>query len=430
MKGGKPWALVAGACTAGFCPDAGAYLDPASGSMLLSALVGVAATVAYLLKGFYYRLRGGFSRQPKRPTKKSGQHELVFFSEGRQYWSTFKPVIEALANEDVAVSYLTMDEADEGLQMDGHGLKAECIGDGRWAFVDLNAMQADLCVMTTPGLDVLQIRRSPLVKHYAHLIHAPTTGTYKLFSFDYFDSVLCSGQHQINAIRELETARGTQPKLLLQTGCAYMDVLAQKLDATQAQVEGEHRLGDRRTVLIAPSWGENALLNRFGAGLIRSVLEMDYEVILRPHPQSHRTETELLDGIRQQLIGYTNLRWDDAADGFDALFRSDLMISDMSGVVFDYAFVFEKPVITVNLELDLRGLEANHLADGLWEVGVLDEIGIRIDAERIGDLPRIINDLPNGRQPEDLRRFRDRNLFNYRRGGAVAAQQLLTILRT
>lgn len=41
-------------------PPAHAYLDPGTGSMLVSALIGLAAAVALGLKMFWYRLLGLF----------------------------------------------------------------------------------------------------------------------------------------------------------------------------------------------------------------------------------------------------------------------------------------------------------------------------------------------------------------------------------
>ena len=47
---------------------------------------------------------------------------------------------------------------------------------------------------------------------------------YKYFAFDFFDTVMCSGKHQIESIRQLEKLRKTK-KELLQTGLTYFDVL-------------------------------------------------------------------------------------------------------------------------------------------------------------------------------------------------------------
>jgi len=48
-------AFVLAACLV-FAPPAHAYLDPGTGSMLVSALIGLAAAAALGLKMFWYRL--------------------------------------------------------------------------------------------------------------------------------------------------------------------------------------------------------------------------------------------------------------------------------------------------------------------------------------------------------------------------------------
>jgi len=57
-------ALVLAACLSIASP-AYAYLDPGTGSMLISAVLGVAAAVALAAKMFWYRLVGFF--RGKRP---------------------------------------------------------------------------------------------------------------------------------------------------------------------------------------------------------------------------------------------------------------------------------------------------------------------------------------------------------------------------
>ena len=44
----------------GFAPPAFAYLDPSTGSMILSAIIGLFATVALALKTYWYRLKAFF----------------------------------------------------------------------------------------------------------------------------------------------------------------------------------------------------------------------------------------------------------------------------------------------------------------------------------------------------------------------------------
>ena len=60
--------LLLAACLSIASP-AHAYLDPGTGSMILSALIGVVAAVALALKMFWYRLVGWFrgKRRGSRP---------------------------------------------------------------------------------------------------------------------------------------------------------------------------------------------------------------------------------------------------------------------------------------------------------------------------------------------------------------------------
>lgn len=55
-----PWLAVSLALVA---PEAWAYLDPSTGSMILSAIVGMFATAALAIKTYWYKLKALFRRQ-------------------------------------------------------------------------------------------------------------------------------------------------------------------------------------------------------------------------------------------------------------------------------------------------------------------------------------------------------------------------------
>ena len=55
-------------------PPAGtfrAYLDPSTGAMIISAIIGIAATIALGVKTFWYKLTAPFRR--KKPAEPSGR---------------------------------------------------------------------------------------------------------------------------------------------------------------------------------------------------------------------------------------------------------------------------------------------------------------------------------------------------------------------
>lgn len=409
-----------------FSEPAFGYLDPGTGSMLTSALLGLFATLLFVLKGLYYKGLRRVHRIVGRKAKDDTlRHALVFYSEGRQYWSTFKPVIDELVSRKVKCVYLTSDEKDPGLLYSSDLVSTTYIGTGNKAYAYLRLLEADVCAMTTPGLDVLQIKRSRGVKHYAHLIHAPTDAAiYKTYSFDYYDSILTSGNHQINSLRKLEELRGTGRKVLLQTGCLYYDEMRRRLK----ELDTAPRSKAQVTVLVAPTWGANGLLRRFGTRLLVPLLERQYEVILRPHPQSFISEEELLHRLRNEVGHYSNLQWDSESDGMRSMARADVMVSDLSGVAFDFAFVFEKPVITLKYDLNTFGLEAADLPWDPWELTVLATIGKQVDEKELNKLPDIIEqEIGTDGRKEIIRHLRDGSVYNFGCAAEHVANELLHI---
>jgi hypothetical protein len=393
--------------------------------MLIAGILGTLATILFYLKGLYYnsrRLALGFVGATTEGEHTT--HQLVFYSEGRQYWNTFRPLIDELVRRNERCLYLTSDERDPGLLYPSELLTTRYIGAGIKAYAYLAVLEADVCAMTTPGLDVLQIKRSKGVKHYAHLIHAPTdVGTYRQYSFDYFDSILLSGDHQCRSLRKLEELRGTPHKHLSKVGCLYYDGMHKQLkELDPAPVTGSP------TVLVAPTWGENGLLRRCGSRVLVPLLKRQWNVIVRPHPQSHISEKDMLDRLREELRQYPNLRWNNDNDGTQSMARANLMVSDISGIVFDFVFLFERPVITLRYGLNKIGLEASDLPWDPWELSVLDTIGTRIDENDVDGLPSVIErELAKSDRREKIRQLRDESVVNFGHAAVEAADELMRI---
>lgn len=302
---------------------------------------------------------------------------------------------------------------------------AKYIGAGTKAYAHLAMLEAAVCAMTTPGLDVLQIKRSKGVKHYVYLIHAPTdVGTYKQYSFDYFDSVFVSGEHQIRSLRKLEELRGTPRKDLRKVGCLYYDDMQRQL----RELDPVPRSETRTTVLVAPTWGQNGLLKRLGTRVLAPLLDKQWTIILRPHPQTFLSEKDLLDSIREEVRNRPNLLWDDDPDPTQSMAAADVLISDLSGIVFDFAFLFEKPVITLKYEVNKVGQEASDFPWDSWELTVLDRVGVRIDADDVQRLPALIEqEVGNKERGPAIRRLREESVVNFGSAAKDAVNELLRI---
>ncbi|MDR2028335.1 MAG: CDP-glycerol glycerophosphotransferase family protein [Treponema sp.] len=351
------------------------YIDPGTGSMLFSFLTGMAVTVFFFIKNLILRIRTtGLLGKPA--VKQTTRHSLVIYSEGKQYWNLFSPILEELAARGLPCVYYTSGEDDPGLSFVSPHVHTQFIGQGNTAYRLLNFLEADICLMTTPGLDVLQLKRSPGVSHYSHILHAVVdTGLYRLFSFDYFDSLLLTGEHQIAGIRELEKKRNTPAKELFVTGCTYLDTMAQHAQTLGAAPRGE----DTKTVLVAPSWGQNGILKRYGMDMLEPLARSSYRLVIRPHPQSMISEKEVVERLRRALAGYENVSWNFDQENLRALSQADILISDFSGVIFDYVFLFGRPVLYPRFDFDVRPYDASDFSGECWTLKTIRAIGTPMD---------------------------------------------------
>lgn len=396
-----------------------AYLDPGTGSMLLSVFVGLISGVYFVIRKLPSTLRSLFFRLTGK-TDALKHNTLTFYAESAAYWTTFRPILVALEKLGVQSSYLTSDEKDPVFASGLKCVHPRFIGKSNTAYTALGFLQTKVFVLTTPGIDVLQIRRSPGVGRYVHVVHAVgDIHTYKLFSFDYYDAVYCAGPGQVKSLRVLESLRGTRPKELPQLGCPYLDGLVERARKAAPPEAG--------TVIVAPTWGRNGLLTRTGAMIPKMLAQAGFRVILRPHPQSFVSEPELMEKLAQELAPFDNIEWDRQPDGFASLARAQLMVSDISGVIFDFAFVFLRPVVSVGAGPLKDGFEAWEIPHEAWEMSALDTLGKRIlpgDEKTVVDVVRFLL-ASEDRAREKILSLREQNVVKFGEAGMPIAEALV-----
>ena len=265
-------------------------------------------------------------------------------------------------------------------------IKAEFIGEDNKAFAHLNFLNATMVLSTTPGLDVYQWKRSKDVDYYVHIPHAASEIVlYRMFGIDYYDAILLSGEYQVQDIRKLEEIRELPAKELVKVGIPYMDEMAVRLNKVGQAPDHP------RTVLLAPSWGKSALFSVYGGKIIDVLLQTGYHVIVRPHPQSFTSEKEMMEQLMKDYPESEQLEWNRDTDNFEVLRRSDILISDFSGVIFDFTLVYDKPVIYTAPQFDLSPYDAWWLKAPLWTSSALPRLGCELTAENMNDLKSVID---------------------------------------
>ena len=391
------------------------YIDPGTGGLLASLVVSFVLAIVFSLRKLFYKAIFLFAGK-KYQGSNEFEDELVFFSEGKNYWNVFKPVLDELIKQKQKFVYLTADKEDYGLQINSDFCTSHYLGNMNQSFLLLNRLKAKMCITTTPQLDILAWKRSENVKHYCYLSHAPMDiHANKKFSFDYYDSVLCGNNYHIINLRQLERDRKSKKKVLVKTGCTYYDLVT------------ENNKGPRKYILISPTWGDRSFFSSNGELLIEELLKGGHSVLYRPHPQSWTSEKELLDAIIFKFEKNEFFQIDKTVDNAYALSNAKLMITDTtSGIICDAAFLHKIPIIAVYFKYDDGGYESSNIEKPESTKYLLDVIGRTISEQEIADINSIIKKVSEVKITKEII---DKHIFNFQVAGKVAAEQVISIYK-
>lgn len=373
------------------------YIDPGTGSMLFTILIGVIGAGIYSIKMLWIKFRFVISGGKIETSEK--EIPFVIFSDDKRYWNIFEPICREMNKRGKDIVYYTASADDPALKNNYEHVKAEFIGKDNKAYTKLNFLNAKILLSTTPGLEVYQWKRSKNVRYYIHILHAASEVTmYRMFGIDYYDAILLSGEYQKTDIRDLEKLRNLPKKELEKVGIPYMDEMVKRLEKCPPLKEHP------KTVLLAPTWGPSGIFSVYGEKILEALIKTGYQIIVRPHPQSFSSEKELLEGLMDKYPNSERLEWNRDNDNFEVLRRSDILISDFSGVIFDFALVYDKPIIYTNPNFDLSVYDAWWLDRPLWTLSALPRLGKELTQESLCNIKELINECLEDPQYKEGRR--------------------------
>ena len=355
------------------------YIDPGTGSMLFTILLGISSALYFAIKlsfiKFKHKLLGGKIKLS------DDKIPFVIFAESKTYFNVFNPICRELDTFGKKILYITGSSDDPMLNNEYINVDVEVIENQNKLFAKLNLIKANILLSTTPGLDIHQWKKSKDVDYYVHIMHAANEiVTYKMFGIDYYDVILLSGKYQEKDVRDLEKIRNLPKKELEIVGIPYLDELKRRKDATVKDIKNKN---GEINVLLAPTWGDLGILSKYGSKMIDALIATGYNITIRPHPQSFISEKKLIEGFINKYENCSKVKWNKDRDNFDVLNSADVMISDYSGVVFDYALVFNKPIIYTNPRLNYDKRDACWLKRPIWTESALPRLGIELTDERL-----------------------------------------------
>lgn len=353
--------------------------------------------------------------------------EIVFYAENRASMNHFKALIVELTEKmNLQICYVSSVKDDPMFSSINKNIKSFYIGDGAARTKFFLTLKAKILVMDMPDLETFHIKRSKTHPvHYIYIFHSMfSVHSYlRKGAIDNYDTIFCVGPHHIKEIRETETVYELKQKKLVEYGFGRLDMLLQEKEKEKLQ---QSDLSTNNLIIIAPSYGDDNLLEICGIKLIDILLESNFKVMIRPHMRTLRDSTKLIDMIKERFVKNPNFILDTGIIPFDSLYNSRCMISDWSGISLEYAFVFERSVIFIDVPKKTLNQDMSRISSDPIEISIRNKIGYVILPDNIEKIPEIIRDLDKHNQEikEQIKDIRSKTVYNIGRSAQVGAQYI------
>jgi hypothetical protein len=390
-----------------------AYLDPASGNALVSFLIAILGSAVYFCKSIFYKLFFKPSSPDRAASPQDGETGTpLILSEGKTYWTTFRPVVEELIRRKIRFRYVSLDIHDPALAIDSEYMDSRRYPGNAWGFSRIARLRGPMMLSTTPniGCEGYPMKRPEGILKLVHVFHSLLdVSCYHKGSMDHYDAVLLAGPQQEAPVRLVEEARGLRPKELVEAGLPYLDDLRRQMEESGVP----RRETGAGTVLVAPSWGPKGCFSQYGTDFSIRLAEAGYRVIIRLHPQSWIYEPEAVERWKRETEGYENIAWDRNTFGTEAMGRADILISDTSSIRFDFAFLYMKPVITLVMPQEKLSIYESDYMERTWADTVAGELGPVLSAEGVERIASVVPEALTAFTEERIKALRDKYLSNY-----------------
>lgn len=362
----------------------------------------------------------------------SPDKEIVFYSEHGGYMPSFEGLLHQLTTvHNQPLSYVTSQKDDPVLQMQNSLLRTFYFRKLLPFFMLF--VRCKVLLMTLTDLNHFYLKRSIHNPHYVYVFHAlvSTHMMYRYGAFDHYDSLLCVGPHHLEEIRKDEQIRNLPAKKLVEAGYYRLERIYRAYQERKAASSRQQAVSNKKTILIAPSWGKQHLLESCGEKLIELLLAAGYRVIVRPHPETVKRSPELLAALKKNFSSQQNFELEPSVATDDSLLQADLLISDCSGIMLEYALGTERPVLSIAVPPKIKNEKFNYLTIEPLELQLRKQFGKVISPEEIEKVPSLVSELIAQKESygKKIRTLREKWVFNFGKSSEVGAGYVLGLLK-
>lgn len=355
---------------------------------------------------------------------------LVIYAESGGFYKYFKGYIEyVLEHTKLTIHYITSDPKDHIFKKAEQNprIRAYYIGENRLITLMMK-MDADVVVMTMPDLDNFHIKRSYIRNDINYIFVQHDTNNHAMLMrkgcTDHFDTIFLTGKHQKQEEIEFEKVYGLKPRKLVEVGYPLID------EMRAAYRTSVHQKNERTKILIAPSWQKDNIIDSCLEELLDQLKGHGYDVIVRPHPQEVRLKNAYMTALKQKYEkSGIEIQMDFSSN--NPIMEADLLITDWSGISWEYAFTTLRPVLFINTPMKIMNPDYAEIRTENVNLILRDKIGRSLDLNELDHTAEMVCDLLSHKEEyqEQIDALAHEYLYNLDGSAVIGGQYIVNAIK-
>lgn len=368
----------------------------------------------------------------KRFFKVANKH-LVFYAESNGFYKYFKGIIEyILEHTNIIIHYITSDYNDNifNLANNNSQIKAYYIEEKKLITLMMK-MDADVVVMTMPDLDNYHIKKS-YVRDDITYIYIPhgldslnLTQRYK--SINSYDVFFACGKYQ-----RLEAEKTYELFKIQREIFDYGYTLLDDMMDDYKKKNIKKKESKTKYILIAPSWQKDNICDLCLEQILDNLKNnKNYKIVVRPHPQEVKHSKEKFEKLREKYSTKENIIIETDFSSNSSLLEASILITDWSGIAYEYAFTTKKPVLFIDTPMKVMNENYRDINIEPFNIWTRNVIGKSVKVDELDRIDEIIEMMFNNKNKyeKDITNLLNDSIYNLGLSSEKGAKYIIDCIK-
>jgi len=356
--------------------------------------------------------------------------DIIFYSEDEESFFHFEGIINHLTiHLNLKLTYITSQYSDPILSNNMDNVDVFYFK--KLLPTIIRNLKSKALIMTMPDLGLFHIKRSKYGTNHIYIFHniGSSFPVIRYGALFHYDTIFCVGMHHKIEIKKQEEIYNLNEKKLLDFGYHKLELIKKQFD--NYNNNNNNNKTNKIKILIAPSWGDNSILNYCGIKLIQTLLNNGSIVIVRPHPMTFKKSKKLINQIIKDYNQNENFFLEKNISSTDSFYNADILVTDWSGVAYEYAFGTGKPILFIDVPQKIVNPRYKEIGIDPVDISVRDKIGKVLKLKDIDKISDYVNELIINKDKyfERINKSRDEMVYNFGTSSKVGATYIASLLK-